>query len=154
MTKDNILFAIIGLLGGVIVGFMFANTVNQRAYEKRAQTVVPAQQQQQPAAGANKLPADHPELPSNAVADQGRMPPEIQSTIDRAKSQPDNFEAQLAAGELYYRIKRYPEALEYYGRASRIRPDDYEALVALGNVNFDASNFEAAEKCLPGRAAL
>ncbi|MEJ7618808.1 MAG: hypothetical protein WKF30_17960 [Pyrinomonadaceae bacterium] len=35
MTKDNILFTIIGLLAGSIVGFMFANTVNQRGYEKQ-----------------------------------------------------------------------------------------------------------------------
>lgn len=145
MTKDNVLFTIIGLLLGVIVGFMFANTVNQRGYERRA-TLAGAAQPQQAGAGSN-LPADHPELPSNAVAEQGgRIPPEIQTTIQRAKDQPSNFEAQMAAGELYYRIKRFDEAIEYFTRASQLRPDNYDVLVNLGNVNFDAEKFDAAEK--------
>lgn len=153
MTKDNVLFTIIGLLLGVIVGFMFANTVNQRGYERRAAQTAGAASSQAPAGG--NLPADHPELPSNAVAEQGsgRMPPEIQRVIQRAKDQPGNFEAQMEAGELYYRIKRYDEAIEYFTRAAQVRPGDYDALVNLGNVNFDAGHensdsgkFEAAEK--------
>lgn len=149
MTKDNILFTIIGLLAGAIMGFMFANTVNQRGYEKRAQTVVA-----QPQSGGGNLPADHPQLPSNAVADQGRMPPEIQATIQRAKDQPSSFEAQVAAGELYYRIKRFDEAVVYYTRANKIRPENYDVLVKLGNISFDADDFQAAEKWYTAALAM
>lgn len=140
MTKENILFGIIGLLGGLIVGFIFANTVNQRGYATR-----PAQTAGASASGSN-LPADHPSLPSNAVADQSKMPPEIQATLQKAKNEPNNFDAQMEAAQLYYQIQRYPEALNYLQRANQIRPDNYDAVVALGNTNFDANNYEAAEK--------
>ena len=66
MNKENILFAVIGLLLGCIVGFVFANSVNQRGYEPKAST---------PASSKNpNLPPDHPQIASNGVADQGEMP--------------------------------------------------------------------------------
>lgn len=149
MTKDNVLFAVIGLLVGLIGGFLFANTVNQRGYIARSQNAASST-----AGGANVLPGDHPPLPSNAVTDQsqmngqtsGQMPPEIKATIQKARDAPDDFEAQTKAAELYYQIKRYPEALEYLTRANRIRPDSYETIVNLGNTNFDAGNYPTAEK--------
>jgi tetratricopeptide (TPR) repeat protein len=138
MSKDNILFSIIGLLLGFIVGFMFANYFNYRGVGPRASV---AQQ-------GSGLPPDHPPLSSNAVAEQGSggMPPEVQAAIARAKNEPNNFEAQMKAAELYYRIKRYETALEYLTRANQLRPDSLEAMVALGNVNFDAERYEVAEK--------
>lgn len=137
MNKENILFSIVGLLLGLIIGFMFANSVNQRGYQARNAA---------PGAGTTGLPPDHPALPSNGVAEKGPMPAEIQSVIQQAKNDPQNFEAQMKAAELYYQIKRYNEALEYLMKANQLRPDSYEAVVALGNTNFDAENYTAAEK--------
>ncbi len=139
MTKENILFGIVGLLGGVIIGFVFANSVNQRGYATRPVQTVSA-------ASGSDLPSDHPSLPSNAVADQSKMPPEILAKLQKAKSEPNNFDAQMEAAQLYYQIQRYPEALNYLQRANQIKPDNYDAVVALGNTNFDANNYEAAEK--------
>lgn len=155
MTKDNILFSVIGLLLGLIVGFAFANTVNQRGYERRAaeqqpaiasSTGNPAQGAGAPSQNASQVPGNHPPVPANGVADQSRMPPEIQITIQKAKDEPNNFEAQMKAAQLYYQIKRFGEAVTYYSRANQIRPESYEAVIALGNVNFDAENYDAAEK--------
>ncbi|HYE64158.1 MAG TPA: tetratricopeptide repeat protein [Pyrinomonadaceae bacterium] len=140
MTKDNILFSIIGLLLGFIVGFMFANSANQRYGAQRAQ-----------ASMANQLPGlppDHPAIPSNAVADQpdAQGMEAVQAKIQQARNEPNNFEAQTEAARLFYQIQRYDEAIEFLMRANQLRPDDYETVVNLGNVNFDSGRYELAER--------
>ena len=50
MTRENLLFAIIGVLLGFIVGFIFASTMSQR-YAPGAPAAAPS---------AQNLPADHP----------------------------------------------------------------------------------------------
>ena len=141
MTKDNILFAIIGLLLGSIIGFIFANSVNQRGYEPRASATNPAGRD-------SNLPADHPQIPMNGVADQaeGMAPAAITEAIERARKDPNNFDAQVEAAQLYYQINRFDEAIEFLLKANQLRPDDYATLVRLGDANFDSQNYEAAEK--------
>ncbi len=145
MTKDNILFSIIGVLLGFIVGFMFANTVNQRGT-----LATPQSQRVSPTNSAlaqnPNLPPNHPALPSNAVADQEQLLGSVQTAIEEAKKDPNNFDAQMRAAELHYKIQRYNEAIEYLLRANQLRPESYEAVVALGNVNYDAGNYQAAER--------
>ncbi len=141
MNKDNILFAIIGLLLGSIIGFIFANSVNQRGYEPRASATNPAGRD-------SNLPADHPQIPMNGVADQaeGMAPAAITEAIERARKDPNNFDAQVEAAQLYYQINRFDEAIEFLLKANQLRPDDYATLVRLGDANFDSQNYEAAEK--------
>jgi tetratricopeptide (TPR) repeat protein len=136
MTKDNVLFSIIGVLLGFIVGFMFANSANQRA----AQPVTAMAQQN---AG---LPPDHPPITDSAASQQGPALPEVQSALKLAKEQPDNFDAQMKAAELFYQIQRFDDAIEYLTRANQLRPEAYEPVVNLGNAQFDAGRYEEAEK--------
>jgi tetratricopeptide (TPR) repeat protein len=143
MTKDNILYSIIGVLLGCIVGFVFANSVNQRGYERRAAAPLST------SAPNSKLPPDHPPLPSNAVADQPggqEMQADVQAKVKLARDEPKNFEAQKAAAQLFYQINRFDEAIDFLTRANELKPDDYETVVNLGNANFDANRFELAEK--------
>jgi tetratricopeptide (TPR) repeat protein len=141
MTKENFLFATIGLLLGVIVGFTVANTVNQRASVRPASIAENGVQSEQ-------LPPDHPAMPSNAVGgqQQGGALPEVQQAIQRAKNEPNNFDAQMEAASLFTQINRYDDALQYLTQANKIKPDSYETIVALGNTNFDAHNYDAAQK--------
>ena len=133
MSKENILFSIIGLLLGCIIGFMFANSVNQRgdAHMRR---------------GAETTAS----LPSNAVAEQGGMSgmsmEQVQATIEKARKEPDNPEAQVQAAQLYAQVRRFDPAIEFLQRANKLRPDDYQVIVMLGNTYFDAGRFEEAEK--------
>jgi tetratricopeptide (TPR) repeat protein len=142
---DNVLYSIIGLLLGCIVGFVCANSVNQRGFEKRS-TASPA-----PLASTDsKLPPNHPPLPSNAVADQGgdpqAMQADVQAKIKLARDEPNNFAAQKEAAEMFYQINRYDEAIDFLTRANQLKPDDYEVVVNLGNANFESERFELAEK--------
>lgn len=142
MTRDNLLFAIIGVLFGFIVGFLFASTMNQR-YGPGAPV----------ASSSGQMPADHPPVGPNAGAPaQGNMQAEVTAQLEKARSDPKNFEAQVKAAELYYKIGRYDPAIEFLLKANQLKPDDYQTLVALGLVNLDAGHYEVAEKWY--RAAL
>lgn len=136
MTRDNLLFAIIGVLFGFIVGFLFASSMNQR-YGPGA----PA------AAASTQLPGDHPPVGPNAAAPaSGNMQAEVTAQIEKARREPNNFEAQVKAAELYYQIQRYDPAIEMLLKANQLKPDDYQTVVALGLVNLDAGHYEIAEK--------
>jgi tetratricopeptide (TPR) repeat protein len=142
MSKDNILFSIIGVLLGFIIGFMFANNANQQGAKPRAAAATASQ---------GNLPPDHPQLPSNAVADQpgsqqqGAMPA-VQAAIEKARNEPDNFEAQKQAGDMFYQIQRWDEAVDFWLKANKLKPDDYETIVHLGNAYFEAGKYELAEQ--------
>jgi tetratricopeptide (TPR) repeat protein len=133
MTKENVLFVIIGLLAGLIIGFVFANTVNQRG---SVPVTGPMLQ------NAN-MPAGHPEVPGTTA---GGMQPEVQAAIDQAKKEPDNFDAQIKAAEFYYQIQRFDGSIEFLKRANQLKPDSREVIVQLGNAYFDSGKYEEAEK--------
>lgn len=144
MTRENLLFAIIGILFGFIVGFMFASTMSQ----KNAMSAITAG-----TGSSQSLPADHPPVGSqDAVNDPAKMREQVTSSIAKAKSEPQNFDAQMQAAELYYQIQRYDQAIEFLLKANQLKPTDYRTVVLLGMVNLDASHFDVAEKWY--RAAL
>ena len=74
------------------------------------------------------------------------MLPEIAETLDKAKSEPNNFEAQMKAGDMYAKIQKFDTAVEFYEKGNQIKPENYEAIVRIGNTYFDSKQFEKAEK--------
>ena len=136
MSRENILFAIIGLLLGFIVGFMFASSMAQKA-------ATPAV-----AGSAQGLPADHPPVSGaqGAAPNPQAMQQQVQASIEKARNEPQNFEAQIAAADLYYQIQRYDQAIEYLLKANQLKPTDYRTVVLLGMVNLDATHYDQAEK--------
>ena len=140
MSKENILFVIIGLLAGLIIGFMFANSVNQRS---GLPTAPPGSAMM---AANTSLPPGHPDVPGGLPQQSTASAPEVQAAIDRAKKEPDNFEAQMKAAELYNQIQRFDGAVEFLTRANQLKPNDYNVTVQLGNSNFDADKYDEAEK--------
>ena len=61
------------------------------------------------------MPADHPPVGGgapNAPGDPQAVRAEVASSLEKAKSEPNNFDAQLKAAELYYQIQRYDQAIE------------------------------------------
>jgi tetratricopeptide (TPR) repeat protein len=143
MTKDNILFSVIGLLLGVIVGYVFANTVNQRGYTPPRAT---ASRSAGPMSQSTELHDNRPENGANAIADQSGSSGDDAAALQQAQAEPDNFDAQMQAAAVQYQNRRFDEAIQLLTRANQLRPDNYEAIVALGNTNFDAGRYEVAEK--------
>ncbi|HEX6732897.1 MAG TPA: tetratricopeptide repeat protein [Pyrinomonadaceae bacterium] len=135
MTRENLLFSIIGLLLGFIVGFMFASSMNQK-YGPGTQAT----------ASTQALPSDHPPVGTNAAANPGVMQAEVTASLEKARNEPKNFEAQVKAAELYYQIQQFDQSIEYLLKANQIKPDDYQTVVTLGMVNLDAGHFDTAER--------
>jgi tetratricopeptide (TPR) repeat protein len=140
MNKENTLFGIVGLLLGLIIGFMFANNVNQKALVTTT-TAPAAAVKQNP-----NMPEGHPDISGNTNPSQAASMPQVQAAIEKAKQEPDNFEAQMKAAEVNYQIEAYDKAVEYLKQANKIKPDDYETIVNLGNATFDSGNYTEAEK--------
>ena len=136
MSRENILFAIIGILLGFIVGFMFASSMSQKMAS------------QQTTAASQGMPADHP--PVAGAGQSGQDPQavreQVAASLEKARSEPNNFEAQVKAAELYYQIQRYDQAIEFLLKANQLKPTDYRTVVILGMVNLDAGHYDTAEK--------
>ena len=136
MTRENLLFAIIGILLGFICGFMLASSMSQKMPTNTATASSNNQQ----------LPADHPPLGSQAASNPAGMQAEVSSAIQKARNEPKNFDAQIKAAELFYQIQRYDDAIEFLLKANQLKPTDYQTLVYLGMVNLDGGHYETAEK--------
>lgn len=144
MSRENLLFGIIGILLGFIIGFMFASSMAQKS------------QMAQTASASQTMPADHPPISGAGAPDQGGDPSavraQVTADIEKARNEPKNFDAQVKAAELFYRIGRYDQSIEYLLKANQLKPTDYNTVVTLGVVNLDAGHHDTAEKWY--RAAL
>lgn len=146
MTRDNLLFAIIGILIGFIIGFMLANSILTREAALRAAPLTAAQQ-------SGNLPPNHPPVAGGDQPGDGQqMLGQVQEAMKQAREQPDNFDAQLTAAKLEYQIQRFDAAIEYLLIANKLKPNDFNVLGMLGVANMDGGHFDAAEKWY--RAAL
>jgi tetratricopeptide (TPR) repeat protein len=74
------------------------------------------------------------------------MMPEIAQTLETAGKEPDNFEAQVKAGDMYAKIQKFDEAVKFYEKALQNKPDDYNAIIKTGNTYFDSKQFDNAQK--------
>jgi tetratricopeptide (TPR) repeat protein len=140
MNRENLLFGIIGVLLGFIVGFMFASSMSQKAVQTQGATA------------SQNLPADHPPIGAQNAGDPAAMREQVTAQIEKARTEPKNFDAQVQAAQLYYQIQRYDQAIEYLLKANQLKPTDFNTVAALGLVNLDAGHYDQAEKWY--RAAL
>jgi tetratricopeptide (TPR) repeat protein len=139
MNKENVLFSIVGVLVGFIVGFVFANTANRAGLAPQGAAVATAQQQ------VEGLPPGHPSV------DESHIHPKVDeaalaAAVKLADEQADNFAAQTNAASISAQAGRYDDAVKFYTRANKLKPEDYETMVVLGNTLFDAEKLEEAEK--------
>lgn len=139
MSKDNVLFAVVGLLTGLIVGFIFANSINEKGAVSATTTSGEMRMN-------SNMPPGHPDIGAAGNPQGGAMQPQMLESIEKAKQDPADFDAQLKAAEAYYQIERFDDAIKYLLAANKLRPDDREVVVHLGNANFDANKYDEAQK--------
>jgi tetratricopeptide (TPR) repeat protein len=142
MTRDNLLFAIIGILLGFIGGFLLAGNISQREAAVRA-GATSAQ------TGQQNLPPNHPPIGGDqTTGGEGgqQMLASVQTAMKQARENPNDFDAQVTAAKLEYQIGRYDQAIEYLLAANKLKPDNAEVLGMLGEANMDAKHFDAAVK--------
>jgi tetratricopeptide (TPR) repeat protein len=71
---------------------------------------------------------------------------EAQAAMEKADRNTKDFEAQMAAANVFYRLKDYAKATLYGDKALALKSKDFDALVLLGNVKFDDRQFVEAAK--------
>ncbi len=133
--QRQILFGIGGLIVGLIVGFWGANSINRSA------VLQPQITQNQPDT-ASMLDHGTKDSPKG----QGTMLADVQEKLEKAKNEPDNFAAQMQAGDMYAQIGRYDEAVKFYEAGIKLNPADAQANLVIANSYFDSKQFEKAEK--------
>lgn len=121
-------------MAGLIIGFMFANSINKNELMRVSPAATASQN--------SNIPPGHPQIGGNDDA----MQPQVQAAIENAKQNPNDFDAQIKAAELYYQIQKFDGAIEFLKQANKLKPDDYETIVNLGNSYFDSGNYADAEK--------
>lgn len=137
MNKNVFIALIAGLLAGAAIGFFGANALNK-----------------QEAAASGNAPLFNPlelqqTLPSSeqaSTATTGGAMPDIQQKLDRAMSEPDNFQAQMEAGDMYAQIQKYETAIEFYQKGLALQPNERQANIVLANAFFDSKKFAEAGK--------
>src|SRR5436309_13702447 len=103
MNKENILFSLVGVLLGFIVGFVFANTATRAgAPVQAAVAAVPGQQNA-------SLPPGHPPV-ENSATQPGVDAAAVREAAKLADDKSDNFDAQVAAARLASQAERYDDA--------------------------------------------
>ena len=120
-----------GLIIGLIAGFFIANSINRSA--------APTHPSATPGAtmGGTQTGED---------GQSAAMMADVASVLERAKNEPDNFEIQAQAGDMYAQIGRFDRAIEFLSRAAELKPDDFKANVALANAYFDTKQYDDAQK--------
>lgn len=152
MNKQAVMFGVFGLIVGLVVGFMGANSLNRSA-SGQVTTTTATQTNAGPISGNSALPPDHPPIgaTSGSGASGDEMPtggalPQVTAAIEKAKQQPNDYDAQMTAADLYYQIQRFDEAAKFYEAANKIKPGEIEPIVKAGNAYFDGEKYEQAEK--------
>src|SRR5690242_11680302 len=131
--QKAVVFGVIGLIVGLAVGFFGANTINRNAAKSTA--VMPGNISV-PVGGA---------VP-NAPATQGGMQPVVAEALDKAKNEPNNFDAQMSAGDMYAKIGSLEKAKEYYDKGAALAPNDFNGNVRVAAAYFDTKQYETAGK--------
>jgi tetratricopeptide (TPR) repeat protein len=119
MTRDNIVYTLCGLALGLIIGSFLIGP--QLAKSSLAPAAVQAD-----ASGAAPPPAAPMQGDPNTMARVRQQLDTLKKTVER---DPNNFDALAQLGSMYMDASKYPQAIEYFERALRVRPDS--------NVRFD-----------------
>lgn len=121
------------LVVGFFVGFLVSNNLNRTA-------------NLQPNPAPSNPPSPNRQTQVASVKEpSGAMLSDINETLEKAKKEPENFDAQIKAGAMYAQIQRADRAVEFFNAAAALKPVDFEKIVRLGNSFFDIRDFEKAE---------
>ncbi len=124
MQKQNLLFGLVGLVLGVVLGYFVTQSINQNS-----------------APPSNDSAATTPQAPAG-------MPQEVLDMLKQANEEPNNFEAQVQAAMLYRQIGRREKELEFLQRAAQLKPNDVTVLQSLTQTLIETGNKAEAETAL------
>ena len=147
--RENILYAIAGIVLGFFIGFFFANANWQRP---QAGANVRSSVREDGSARAldetqtgGQLPPGHPSL----SGEEGNTAPaatsaQAQSAMDTADRNPRDYDAQMRAAANFYQLRDFNKAVVYLNRALAVRPNDRDALTGMGQTKYQLGDYTSA----------
>ncbi|HSB08032.1 MAG TPA: tetratricopeptide repeat protein [Blastocatellia bacterium] len=130
MNKNKYLIAVIGLAIGFIISFFLTSNYNKSN------------------AGPAPSPAGGGMASGGGAGGQQAMMGQVQQVIDKAKGNPNDYQAQVEAAKIFNQIGRLAETVEYLKKAYGIDPAKFNELGAagfMGQYYFDQKNYPEAE---------
>ena len=154
MSK-NILLCVIGLTLGFGAGFFLANKITGNTPLPSVTNATVAPSDSAPPLDPNQagapLPPGHPDIDSSAAPAANSNPngvaatnADAQAAMETADRKPKDFDLQMNAATIFYKLKAFDKAALYLQRAIDLKPRDPDALSAMGNTKYDTGDFAAA----------
>jgi tetratricopeptide (TPR) repeat protein len=131
VNKNKYLIALIGLAIGFIISFFLTSNYN-KSNAGSASSAAAA-----PMAGGG-----------GSAGGQQAMMGQVQQVIDKAKSNPNDFQSQVEAAKIFNQVGRMDETVEYLKKAYAVDPGKFADLKAagfLGQYYFEQKNYAEAE---------
>ena len=122
MNRTALILIVIGLAAGTGIGYFTTDYLNHREVNSTAQG--------QPGMGGA----------------QGAMPAAVLEILAKAKKEPDNFDYQLQAAEMYFQVGKLDQSVEFLNRALKLKPNDETVLTNLTAVLLQKGDKAEAEK--------
>ena len=117
MRSREIIVGAVCVVIGLGIGFFSANSLNRDQVLSAAAG---------PAGGASNS--------ASVTVPASGMQADVTATLTAADSDPQNFAAQMKAGDMYAQIGRFEKAVEYYQRYLDVSPNGAEAAVARNSI--------------------
>jgi tetratricopeptide (TPR) repeat protein len=141
----NLIFCIIGITLGFMIGFFFANAGRGSVpvdNARRATAGGNASRQARPLdpQQSGQLPPDHPSLDGSSAASSAQL----QTAMDSADRNPRDYDAQMTAAASFYQARDFNKAVVYLNRALAIRPDERDALTGMGQTKYQLGDYPGA----------
>lgn len=135
MNKDNLLFAVVGILLGFVSGYLLFEAMAARQPPRLG------------TAGAPPAAMGQPGAPQPGAPGQGGTGPamaQIEELQRRLQENPDDADAVRTLANLNFDIQNWQRAEELYTRYLEIRPNDPDVLVDLGVTYRELGQFDRA----------
>jgi tetratricopeptide (TPR) repeat protein len=137
LNKDNLLFAVVGILLGFVSAYLFFEAMASRQ-PARLGAGGPAATAAGPM-GQQAVPQGNP-----PAGGGGAAMPQIQELQARLEQNPNDTEAIRTLGNLNFDIQNWQRAQELYARYLEIEPDNPDVMVDLGVTHRELGQFDQA----------
>lgn len=131
--QGRLIYGFGGILIGLVAGFFAANSLNRQALSEPASS------------SGSETSTVTSSLPNTSNSQSGGMQADVTQTLEKAEKEPNNFVAQMLAGDMYAQIGKFDKAVEFYKRGIALNGENLQANVVLANALFDSQRFEEAE---------